>query len=211
MICPNCRAESAGGYKFCPRCGYQYDLSAQRPLQMGPAPARKDDSKLMLIVAVVVIIMVVVPIILAAAMYFMVLGFGGTDGDEFTPAVQISGATINDGKKFTLSQPSTDVVWSDVSFTLSDSTGSAVSWTPMNNEWALVNSTRIYAGGPSLLGEVIVWFNVTDLVGLGFLWTGDYLTVTTGFPYQFSPSTTYYLALIFVPTGQALGSLAFNF
>jgi hypothetical protein len=165
----------------------------------------------MLIVIVVIIVAIVAPIILSALLYVMVLGFGGTADGEITPVVQLIATPVNDGMKFTLTQPSTDVQWDDVSFVLSDSDGNSVSWFPMYTDWALQDSTRIYKGGPTFVGDVLVWFNVTDLVGLGSLYMGDFLTVTTGHPYQLSTSTMYYLALIYNPTGQALCSNTFHF
>lgn len=209
MVCPNCGVTMVEGYKFCPRCGYQYDLGAQRPYQPISPPVRKDDSKVILIVVVVVIVAIVLPIILAALLYVMVLGFGGTGG-ETTPAVQLVRTTINGGSKFTLTPPSRDVLWADVGFTLSDGSGS-ISWFPTYDEWALRNSTMFYAGGPSLLGDVIVWLNVTDLVGFRYMYSGDYLTVTTGYPYHFSTTATYSITLLYGPTGQSMCTNSFHF
>lgn len=58
---------------------------------------------------------------LAALLYVMVLGFGGTDGTDGTPAIQVlSRSSVVGGFKIAFTAPTSEVVWSDVTMTLSD-------------------------------------------------------------------------------------------
>jgi len=201
MGCPNCGVESSGDFKFCPRCGYQYDLRVQRPAQWSQVPARRDDSKVATIVIIVIVIVVVAPIILSALLYIMVLGFGGTQEGNVTPAVQLIKSPAVDGRKFTLTPVSiSNVAWGDVEFIFGYANES-VSWWPMSAEWSHQGPSAFYSGGPSLVDGIVVWLNITDLAGNGFLDQGDYFTITTGSPYQFSPTIECVVTLVYMPTG----------
>jgi hypothetical protein len=192
--------------KFCPTCGYQYDLSVWRPAQRSGQPVRKDDSKLLLIIVIVIVAVVILPIVLSAVLYFMVIGFD-TDGEQ-TPLLTLTKTSIDGGVKFICSPPTREAQWQDVNVLLSDGLNVA-SWSPMPNDWSTTGAFAVYSGGPSPLGMITVWCNISDLAGNRILNQGDFFTFTTGYPYQFSLSTTYTVTLVYGPTGSSMCSYSF--
>ena len=208
MSCPSCGESSEGNFKFCPRCGYQYDLSVQRPVVWSQAPARKSDSKVLMIIIIVVVAAIVVPIILSALLYVMVLGFGGSS-PEMTPAVSLSKSQVTGGVKFTLTPPTISTTWDDVGIVLTDSSES-IGWHPDSGLWTYGNGIAVFRGAPQLLGLAMVWLNVTDIAGSGYAKMGDFFTITSGVPYGLSPATTYSVILMYEPTGGAMCEYSFT-
>ena len=210
MRCPDCGAESSGDFKFCHRCGHQYDYSVQRPTNY-QAPGRRSDSKVGLIIIMVIIAAIVLPIVLSAVLYIMVLGFGGSsEGDSTTPQLNLTRSTVPGGVKFTLSPTTRLTTWDSVGVLFADGLSFA-NWYPKSDEWVTYGSAGIYSAGPTLVGAVIVWMNITDIDGNGGLNQGDSFTITTGSPYQFSTSTTYTVNLVYLPTGAQMCGISFNF
>ena len=207
MRCPECGAEAGENVKFCPRCGHSFDPWTRRPIQQYAHPARRnDDSKTAIIIIVVVIAVVVVPIILSALMYFMVVGFG-TDNRQTTPSISFTRTEVTGGQKFTVAGVVYEAYWSDIMISLGDGPNS-VSWTPPDWKFVEHGDYRQYSGGPSMFGQIVVWFNITDENGM-VVNPGDYFTLTTGGPYQWSVGTEYIVSLTFLPTSELIDDLSF--
>ena len=157
---------------------------------------RKDAEAVSPVIAT--ILMVAITVVLAAVLYVMVLGFGGTSTQ--TPTSSLSKITPGPsyGVKFQFAPMSKDTAWTDVSLQLSDGS-TTVQWSPLTTD--LDNGTTAkYVGATKTLGSMTVWCNITDLVGNGYVTSGDYLPFTTGSAATFSAATTYTATVIYDPT-----------
>ncbi len=165
----------------------------------------KDVGKICIVLGIISIILAFG---LAALLYVMVLGFDGTDGR--TPAViVISKTSIDGGFKFTFSATTSEVVWSDITFQLSEET-SFVSWQPKTQDLTSASGSVTYPYGVRAgLTGVDVEMVATDIAGNGRMSMGDYITLTAA-DGAFSVATTYTLTLIHEPTGGAMTNYVFT-
>ena len=158
---------------------------------------RKDSEAVSPVIAT--ILMVAITVVLAAVLYVMVLGFGGTS--TTTPAATYAKQTITNGEKITIvSITKSDVSWDDIKIQLSNG-ATIVSWDTVAANHA---SSATYAYAGQALASQTVLCNVTDVAGNGFVSGTDYFTVVvsgTGL----APGT-YSAALLYVPTGEQIGT-----
>jgi len=207
MNCPTCGARVLDGANFCERCGLQFGIPPFKSSQLRPQPTK--DNKVLWIVVIVVVIVVVVPIILSAVLYFMVLGFGGTDHEVPPgPVSVITKSTVTGGYKFTFAPISRDMQWGDVTILLSGGTYTAT-WAPPTTDLNTGSSVE-WGGLPQMLGTLEVFSNVTDLQGNGRINQGDYFTLTLGTSQAFSTVTAYTVTIMHDPSSAAICHLDFQ-
>jgi flagellin-like protein len=140
------------------------------------------------------ILMVAITVVLAAVLYVMVLGFGGgtnTPSIQFTSKVAI---TSPDGYKWTMTGPTSEVSWTDLTIILQQGANSGT--------WATASQTSLTGSGVQTqeLGAQTVatafYVNVTDMGGNGYINNGDYFTITG----TFVSGTSYTVSLMHEPT-----------
>lgn len=137
---------------------------------------RKDAEAVSPVIAT--ILMVAITVVLAAVLYVMVLGFGGTSGS--TPKLSISARTptsAGDGYKFTLTKPTADTSWTDVTIILQGDNGDAATWSGILK----ASLTGTPPMTQNVTGDLDFWLVVTDMTGDGFISDGDYFTIVGGF------------------------------
>ena len=208
MRCSGCGIDVSEGMSFCPRCGRQLGVPpfygqtlGQRPRQ---AAGESERSTLTLVLAIVIIVLVV-PIVLSAVLYFMVVGFGTSDGTG--PVSSLVSEPVQSGERITFVSISRATVWSDVTIVLSDGRDS-IAWTPSTSE--LDNGIETTAQYPVvMLGNISVFCNITDLAGNGRINGGDFFTLTTGSLNRFDAPGTYLVAVIYDPNGGPICSTVF--
>jgi flagellin-like protein len=147
---------------------------------------RKDAEAVSPVIAT--ILMVAITVVLAAVLYVMVLGFGGTSST--TPSLQITVTTdtATGGQKCSLTKPTADTSWTDVTIVLTQGGAAVATWLPASTDLdgdAFITHDYGENGGVSL--------NITDVGGDGYISGGDYLMLTGG-------SGTYNLILTHEPT-----------
>ena len=140
------------------------------------------------------ILMVAITVVLAAVLYVMVLGFG--TGGTSTPSVQLTSRTAvtsPDGYKWTLTTPTAEVSWTDVTIILQQGTSSD-SWTTISQ--TDLTGTGVMTDALGAGANLGMYLNVTDLGGNGFVNNGDYFTLTG----TFTSATQYTVILMHEPT-----------
>jgi len=236
--CVTCGRSISWDTLVCPYCGMDYRYQAYAEVPKGPLVSSGMKALLYIIsffipiVGIIVgaiyiskpedeykqvgkmcivlgIVSFVVNVGLAALLYIMVLGFGGT-GDQTPEVLIISKTTIPGGFKFTLSAPTSELVWSDVSIQVNDAMGFAT-WHPNTED---LTSSSVYPvtcpyGTRGGMTGIDVEMNVTDLAGNGRVSNGDFVTLTAT-DGAFSTSTTYAFVLIYEPTGGSIVSYLFT-
>ena len=161
---------------------------------------RKDSEAVSPVIAT--ILMVAITVVLAAVLYVMVLGFGGTSAT--TPALQIPSVTTissPDGKKCTLTQPTAEASWTDVTINLQQG-GTTVSWEPVTGD--LDDGTLMTAPYGLKTLTVAIYLNVTDLGGDGNIDNGDYFTLTGAL------SGSYTILMVYEPTNGQMVEKTFS-
>jgi flagellin-like protein len=163
---------------------------------------RKDSEAVSPVIAT--ILMVAITVVLAAVLYVMVLGFGGTS--QTTPAATYSKTTYTNGQKVSIvSITKTDVGWDDVKVQLSDGTLFA-EWSPVTAD--LDGGDAITANySTDALGSITVCCLISDTGGNGYVSGSDTITLFTyGGATPFSGSASYSAVLVYVPTGEKIGT-----
>ncbi len=161
---------------------------------------RKDSEAVSPVIAT--ILMVAITVVLAAVLYVMVLGFGGTS--QTTPALQIPSVTTissPDGKKCTLTQPTAEASWTDITINLQQG-GTTVSWEPLASDLDSATLVTMAYGSETL--TVPIYLNVTDLGGDGNVDNGDYFTLTGAL------SGSYTILMVFEPTNGQMVEKTFS-
>jgi len=139
------------------------------------------------------ILMVAITVVLAAVLYVMVLGFGS--GGTSTPTVQITSRTATaDGYKLTLTAPTSEVTWTDLTVILQDGTNSAT-WSTFTQAALTGTTVETQSLTSSDLGSTF-YCNVTDMGGNGIMSNGDYFTIEGAF----ASGTQYTVTLMHEPT-----------
>jgi len=208
MRCSGCGTDVSESMSFCPRCGRQLGIPPFYGKTLGERPRQgtgeSERSTLLLVIAVVIIVLVL-PIVLSAVLYFMVLGFGNSDGTG--PVSSLTRESVQSGERFTFASISRDTVWSDITIVLSDGLNS-VAWTPSTSE--LDDGSSTTARYPVvMLGDISVFCNITDLAGNGRINGGDFFTLTTGSLNRFDATGTYSVTVIYDPNGGQICSTVF--
>ena len=156
---------------------------------------RKDSEAVSPVIAT--ILMVAITVVLAAVLYVMVLGFGGTS--TTTPAATYQKTTTTGGVKILIvSVTKTDVSWDDIKVQLSAG-GAFAEWSPVATDLDGGSAvSQLYTSSTGTLAG----FNCTvyDLGGNGVLSGSDYIILLGTF------SGSYTAALIYVPTGEMMGT-----
>jgi flagellin-like protein len=140
------------------------------------------------------ILMVAITVVLAAVLYVMVLGFGG---GESTPSIQFTSKTAvenPDGYKWTLTSPTDEVSWTDLTIILQVGTASSTTWNAATQTGLTGTGVQI-----ELLGTgtgTTFYANVTDMGGNGYINNGDSFTITGAFV----DATSYTVTLNYEPT-----------
>ncbi len=123
-----------------------------------------------------------------------------TDGTTITPTTQLTKSTITNGVRLIFAAVSIETMWSDISIMISDGTDAAA--------WINISSSDLDGGtvvkhnyASVTLGSLVVWLNVTDLAGNGYLNQGDYLSLTAN---SFSSTSTYTLTVLYDPTSSEM-------
>ncbi len=163
---------------------------------------RKDSEAVSPVIAT--ILMVAITVVLAAVLYVMVLGFGGTS--QTTPAATYSKQTITAGQRINIvSITKTDVGWDDIKVQLTDGTNFA-EWEPVTADLDGGSATSANYSTDAL-GTITVACWVFDVGGNGYVSGSDYFTLFTyGGATAFSSSGSYSAVLIYVPTGEKIGT-----
>lgn len=207
MECSECGRTVASDHNFCPYCGCQFSEPPFRPSghALGPQPSKakgaSERSTLVLVITIVVVV-VVLPVVLSAIMYFMVLGFGGTDSGS--PKAALAAVPTSLGYKCLLSSMTRSVDWSDL-FILLD----GVMLTPDGS--SLESGSTSVNHLPSIyLGQTLVWCNVTDVQGNGAANDGDYFTFETGSSMSFTGTGPHTVKMIHTPTSSDICWTVFN-
>jgi len=129
-------------------------------------------------------------------------GFGSTPGAS--PQGTLIKQSVTGGEKFTLvSITHSDVPWVDINIMLTDGLN-FVQWSPNTTNWVHDSGATRYLGSPSMLGGTEVWMNITDLSSNSYFNSDDYLTITTGSPYQWSTANQYTLTILYEPTAEKI-------
>lgn len=152
------------------------------------------------------ILLVGITVVLAATLYVMVFGFG-LGSSNTPPVASFTKVSVANGFKFTFTPFSQDTVWGDIYIVLSDGTNSAA----FDN----FTTASFTTGGPVTksfgsrsLGSLVVFINVTDLSGNGYVNQGDSFTLTTSGD-EFTNTVTYEAFLMHRPTGSKIYSMPF--
>ena len=123
-----------------------------------------------------------------------------------TPTTQLTKSTITNGIKLTFAAVSYETMWSDISILISDGSYAEA--------WTNISSTDLDDGAGDknfysfeTLGTLVIWLNVTDLAGNGYVNQGDYFMLTAN---SFSSTTTYTITIIYDPTASAMTSTSFT-
>jgi flagellin-like protein len=161
---------------------------------------RKDSEAVSPVIAT--ILMVAITVVLAAVLYVMVLGFGGTSAT--TPALQIPSVTTissPDGKKCTLTQPTAEASWTDVTINVLQGSATVGTWEPVSSDLDTgVLVTALYGE----YGTSGVFLNVTDLGGDGNIDNGDYFTLTGAL------NGSYTILMVYEPTNGQMVEKTFS-
>lgn len=127
------------------------------------------------------------------------------------PSFWVSYVQIPFGVKFTFwGNPDSQVNWGDLTVQLNGDSGVA-SWANVTTQdlTSSEKNTTWHYGSPKSVGSMLVWLNITDYASDGRINSGDTLTFTTNSDVQFSPSTTYVMALLYKPTASSLFARTF--
>ncbi len=155
---------------------------------------RKDAEAVSPVIAT--ILMVAITVVLAAVLYVMVLGFGS--GGSNTPSVQFTQRTAissPDGYKWSLTAPTSEVSWTDLTIVLQTGAYSAT-WSTATQAGLTATGVATQALGAQTLNSVSFFLNITDMGGNGYMNSGDYFTITG----TFSSATSYTVTLMHEPT-----------
>ncbi|UCE46020.1 MAG: type IV pilin N-terminal domain-containing protein [Methanobacteriota archaeon] len=151
---------------------------------------RKDAEAVSPVIAT--ILMVAITVVLAAVLYVMVLGFGG---GENTPSVQITSRTTTDnGYKWTLTAPTSEVSWTDFTVILQSPTD-AETFDTLTKTALTGTGVQTQSISATFDGSTF-YLNVTDLGGNGIMSNGDYITIEGAF----ASGTTYTITMQHEPT-----------
>lgn len=211
MRCPDCGSGVPEDASFCVRCGRQLKnapfVSSHRMMGIKQATAEtRSERKTVVLVAAILAVVIVLPIVLAAILYVMVLGFGGED--DYPPAAYLARTSVADGYKFTFSEPSRDMYWSDVTIRLSDYYDFA-SWDPLSSDLDDGYMTTEFCDPKALGVDIQVYLNVTDVAGNGMIDDGDYFTLTAGGGTEFVSGGVYEAMVVYQPTGESVCTSTF--
>jgi len=147
---------------------------------------------------------IVVPIIASAMLYYMVLGFGGTDNQ--TPTAQLYKTTTQAGLRFSLSMITKEIPWGDVSILLQSGT-IADTWRPTTAGLTGMPGKMLPGYAQPIDSGRYVYCNVTDIAGDGQVDSGDFISLEPGA--AFSAYSLYTLTLLHGPTGGMM--VSYNF
>ena len=189
----------------CQYCGHDFRFQAHLA-----QPPKKNHTALVIVAVVVVVIVVI--FVLPLLLYFMVLGFDGdNDGYGNTPGINVlRKSSIAGGFKIELTAPTAEVTWSDVTIQLSN-VARTISWTNMtaSDLTSAAPPEAWHYGSGRVLGDLVVFLNVTDLAANGRISNGDYIAFTVGSG-AFASSATYTMTLLYEPTDGSMLSYDFT-
>jgi hypothetical protein len=163
----------------------------------------KHVGKICLIIGIVVGLLLTV--LLAAVLYIATLGFV-PDGGSTPTMNMLSRTPMDNGFKFVLSSPTSTVHWSELTIILDDGVNT-VHWDKFTtNDLTTPSAPAAYTEAyPRYLGDLDVYFSITDLAGNGEINNGDFFTLEVPDGQSFGTGTTYTLTLIHEPSnGQML-------
>ncbi len=211
MKCPDCGTEVGDQIPFCPRCGRQVRAAPHRSEYVAPAHVpsghkAEGERGLALILVIIVVLIVVLPLVLAMIFYIGILGFGGLDAETVT--TDLSMVTESGGYRFTFGAFTSQTEWSDIAIVLSD-IESSVSWNPTTSDMKGV-SPVVFEFGPTMLGNIAVFCNVTDMDGDGSVDEGDFFTIHTGSEAVFASGVEYTVLIVHETTGTLAASDSFS-
>jgi len=211
MKCPDCGTEVGDQIPFCPRCGRQVRAAPHRSEYVAPAHVpsghkAEGERGLALVLVIIVVLIVVLPLVLAMTFYIGILGFGGQDAEPVT--TDLSMVTESGGYRFTFGAFTSQTEWSDIAIVLSD-ISSSVSWNPTTPDMKGV-SPVVFEFAPTLLGNITVFCNVTDMDGDGSVDEGDFFTVHTGSEAVFASGAEYTVLIVHETTGTLAASDSFS-
>ncbi|TFG69699.1 MAG: hypothetical protein E4H25_04215 [Methanomassiliicoccus sp.] len=129
-----------------------------------------------------------------------------TGGTTVTPTTQLTKSTITNGIKLTFAAISETTQWTDVTILISDGSNTAA-WINITSEDLTGGAGTRHNYASVTLGSLIVWLNITDLSGNGYLNQGDYMSLTAN---SFASTTTYTVTVIFEPTACEMTHINFN-
>lgn len=129
-----------------------------------------------------------------------------TDGTTVSPTTQLVKSTIINGVKLTFGAVSEATPWSNVTILISDGANTAA-WTNITSEDLTGGAGTRHNYASVMLGSLIVWLNITDLSGNGYLNNGDYMSLTAN---SFASTTTYTVTVIFEPTACEMTHINFS-
>jgi flagellin-like protein len=167
---------------------------------------RKDAEAVSPVIAT--ILMVAITVVLAAVLYVMVLGFGGDA--SIAPTLSISKEVASNGYKFKPTSPTEDVAWTDVIIQLTTPTAAA-GWSNMTTA-DLTDTTPPgvwHYGSSTSVGGVMVWLNITDIGGNGYINSGDYFVVTYSGATGWTAGTIYTVTMVYDPSDEEMGHTTF--
>jgi flagellin-like protein len=166
---------------------------------------RKDSEAVSPVIAT--ILMVAITVVLAAVLYVMVMGFG--TGGNTAPTgsfTNVQKATSTSEKvffgKFNKDVKPTDIKIVVENQTLSQSTTYTMPTTDLSGSLVVV------AGGTVTGISTTTPPAYTDLAGDKKISNQDYITIT--FTFSGSGSLSYKVSMIYVPTGDSVGSITFS-
>ncbi len=142
------------------------------------------------------ILMVAITVVLAAVLYVMVLGFG--TGGTSTPSISFTSrvaVTSPDGYKWSVTSPTSEVSWTDLTIVLQTGANSAT-WSTASQSSLTGTGVQTQPLGAQTLGTTSFYLNVTDMGGNGYINNGDYFTITG----TFASATSYTVTLMYEPT-----------
>jgi flagellin-like protein len=164
---------------------------------------RKDSEAVSPVIAT--ILMVAITVVLAAVLYVMVMGFG--TGGNTAPTgsfTNVQKATSTAEKAF-FGPFNKDVKPSDIKIVLENQSAAQSSTYTMPTT-DLTGNLALVAGGTPVTGVSGIAY--TDLASDKKISNQDYLTIT--FTFSGSGSLSYKVSMIYVPTGDSVGSITFS-
>jgi flagellin-like protein len=167
---------------------------------------RKDSEAVSPVIAT--ILMVAITVVLAAVLYVMVMGFG--TGGNTAPTgsfTNVQKATSTSEKMF-FGPFNKDVKPSDIKIVV-ENQSAAQSSTYTLPATDLSGNLALVAGGTPVTGiSTTTPPAYTDLAGDKKISNQDYITIT--FTFSGSGSLSYKVSMIYVPTGDSVGSITFS-